>query len=250
MRAFLILFFFVLTGGLQAQTATEILQRSEEILRGVNSSQAVIKMTIERPKYSREMTIHSWSVGDEYALMYIAEPVRDKGTVFLKKGSEIWNWVPSIEKVIKLPPSMMMQSWMGSDFTNDDLVKSSSMVDDYSQTLLEEEEVDGRLCYVLELVPSDEAAVVWGKLKMWIDKEHAFQLKTEFYDEDGYLINTMEGSGIKELGGKMLPSIATLIPEEDPDNRTVIEYLEFTFDQPQDESFFTIQNMKRMRIDK
>lgn len=249
MRVLVICFFLFCSGALSAQSAAEILQQSEEILRGVTSSQAVIKMTIQRPKYTREMKIHSWTVGDEYALMYIAEPVRDKGTVFLKKGKEIWNWVPSIEKVIKLPPSMMMQSWMGSDFTNDDLVKSSSMVDDYAQTLLEEEEIEGRPCHVLELFPNDEAAVVWGKLKMWIDKEDSFQLKTEFYDEDGYLINTMEGSQVKELGGKMLPSVATLIPEEDPDNRTIIEYLEFEFDQPKEDNFFSIQNMKRMRVD-
>ena len=136
---------------------------------------------------------------------------------------------------------------MGSDFTNDDLVRQSSMVDDYSQKLLGEEEIDGRMAYKIELIPNDDAPVVWGKVLIWIDKVEYLQLKTEFYDEDGYVVSTMLGKDIKEIGGKMLPTKLELIPADEPENKTIITYQNLTFNEAFPESFFTIQNMKRVR---
>ncbi len=230
----------------QDLTAKEIITKADEKLKG-SSSEGTIKMTIVRPSWSREMTMKMWSKGDDLSLIYVEAPARDKGTAFLKRGKEIWNWQPSIDRSIKLPPSMMMQSWMGSDFTNDDLVKQSSIVTDYNHKLLGKEKVEGRETYKVELIPKEDAAVVWGKILVWVDTQEFMQLKTEFYDEDDYLVNTMLGKDIKMLGGKLLPAIMEVIPEDEEGNKTIIEYLSLKFDQPINDNFFSVQNMKRVK---
>lgn len=253
MKNTLLLFlgFFLLTTAMapvQAQdlTAREIIKKSDEKVRG-ESSRGEMKMTIIRPSWTREMSMKMWSLGDDYSLILVTAPARDKGTAFLKRDKEIWNWQPTIDRVIKLPPSMMMQSWLGSDFTNDDLIRESSILEDYEHRLLGAEVIDGRDCYQIEMIPKEEAAVVWGKVIVWIDKVEFIQLKTEFYDEDDYLVNTMLGKKIKDLGGKQLASVLEVIPADEEGHMTRIEYVSLEFDIAIEESFFSVQNMKRVK---
>ena len=230
----------------QAVDALSIIKKADEKLRG-ETSNGIMKMTIVRPSWSREITMKSWSKGTDYSLILITSPARDKGAAFLKREKEIWNWQPTIDRTIKLPPSMMMQSWMGSDFTNDDLVRESSIVKDYTHKLLGSETVNGYACHKIELIPKEDAPVVWGKVLLWIDQKEYMQMKTEFYDEDDYLVNTMLGKAVKQLDGKTLPSIMEVIPAEEEGHKTIIEYIDLAFDKPIKESFFSIQNMKRVR---
>lgn len=229
-----------------AQDAAEIIRRAEDKLRGA-SSYSEMKMTVVRPEWSREVQLKSWSVGTEKSLILITGPARDKGVAFLKRDQEIWNWQPTIDRTIKMPPSMMMQSWMGSDLTNDDLVRESSIIKDYDHRILGEEPIGDRKCWKIELQPKADAAVVWGKIIMWIDKTDYLQLKTTFYDEDGYLVNTMQGKAIKQLGGKLLPSIMEVIPAEEEGHKTILEYITLNFDVNLKDDFFSVQNMKRVR---
>ncbi len=229
------------------QDATEIIRKTDEKARGVESSQGLMRMTIVRPSWSREIEIKSWSKGRDYSLMLITAPARDQGMAFLKRDKEIWNWQPSIDRAIKLPPSMMMQSWMGSDFTNDDLVRESSIVVDYTHELLGSEIIEGMDCYKIQLNPKPEAPVVWGKVITWIEKKELLQLKTEFYDEDEYLVNTMYGKNVRMLGGRLLPTRLEMVPAEEEGKMTVVEQLDLAFDDPISENFFSIQNMKRVR---
>lgn len=229
-----------------AQDAAEIIRRAEDKLRGA-SSYSEMKMTVVRPEWSREVQMKSWSVGTEKSLILITGPARDKGVAFLKRDQEIWNWQPTIDRTIKMPPSMMMQSWMGSDFTNDDLVRESSILEDYNHRILGEEMIGDRKCWKIELQPKADAAVVWGKIVMWIDKTDYLQLKTTFYDEDDYLVNTMLGKSIKLLGGKLLPSIMEVIPAEEEGHKTILEYISLDFEVNLKDDFFSVQNMKRVR---
>jgi len=226
-------------------SGTEIMQKADQKLRG-ESNKATINMTIIRPSWEREMTLKSWSKGTEYSLIVVTAPARDKGTAFLKREKELWNWQPTIDRTIKMPPSMMMQSWMGSDFTNDDLVRESSIVTDYEHERIGTETIDGRPAYKIRLTPKPEAPVVWGEIISWIDKEAFMQLKTEFYDEDGYLVNTMHGKEVKTLDGRLLPSVMEMVPAEEEGHKTRLEYLELDFNIDIDKSFFSIQNMKRV----
>jgi outer membrane lipoprotein-sorting protein len=204
-------------------------------------------MTIVRPTWERSISMKSWSNGTEFTMIYITAPAKERGQVFMKREKEMWNWVPSIDRMIKLPPSMMMQSWMGSDFTNDDLIRESSVVHDYDHTIIGEEEILGRMCYKIQMIPKMDAAVVWGKVIMWISKVDYLQLKVEFYDEDEYLVNTQNLSNIKEMGGREIPTILEMIPADEEGKKTVIEIISADYETEVKESFFSQQNMKRIR---
>lgn len=240
----------VLTGGhgllAQSLTARGIIKQADERMRG-NSSYAELTMEIIRPEWKRTMSMKSWAKGTDYALVYIVSPVKDKGTVSLKIGNEMWNWLPTIERSIKVSPSMMMQSWMGSDFTNDDLIRQSSIVQDYNHTLLGDEKFQNSHCYKVELIPKPDAPVVWGKIVTWIAKENYNQLKAEYYDEDGSLINTMTGYDLKTLDGRLLPTRWEMVPAGKPGNKTVMTYNKIDFNVGLDDSFFSKQNMNRVR---
>ena len=142
MRKLIIVFLFCLSFFTYSQDANNILKKSEEKIRGVKSSYTEMIITVVRPKWKKEMTMKGWSVGEDYFTSVIITPAKEKGTVFLKRENEVWNYVPSIERTIKLPPSMMMQNWMGTDFTNDDLVQRSSITDDYTNTIIGEETIN------------------------------------------------------------------------------------------------------------
>lgn len=244
-RLLLIIFpFIILT--VEAQDATEIIEMADKKMQG-NSSTADMIMKIVRPDWSREIRMKAWSLGKEHSIILITSPARDKGAAFLKREKEIWNWQPSINRVIKLPPSMMLQSWMGSDFTNDDLVKESSIVRDYTHTLVGDTIIESRPAYKIEMIPKTESAVVWGKVLIYITKEDYLQLLVRYYDEDEFLVNTMYLTEIKEIGGRIIPTKLDMVPADDPNQRTVILYMGMEFDVPMDESFFSIQNMKRVR---
>lgn len=246
-RTVFILFLFVAGfASTFAQDAAEIIRKAELNFRGDNHI-ATIKMTIEREGWTREMQMKTWVMGEDYALILVESPARDRGTSFLKRDREIWNWVPSIERVVKLPPSMMMQSWMGSDFSNDDLVRSSSIMDDYDQKIIGEEMIGDHLCHKIELTPKPDAPVVWGKIVAWISKDGFLQLKNEFYDEDEFLISTMEMSEIKEMDGRMIPTKMIMTPVDEEGQRTIIEYVEIDFDAELEENLFSLQQMKRLK---
>jgi len=229
----------------QAQEASEIIKLSEDHLRG-ESSTAEISIEIERRLWSRTIDIKVWSLGSDYSLILMQAPIRDKGTVYLKRKKEIWNWQPKIKKIIKLPPSMMMQSWMGSDFTNDDLVKESSVLFDYTNKIIGDTLLLGLPCCIIELLPKPDAPVVWGKIKLFIDLENYLQLATEFYDEDGYLINKMKVSEIKTFGNRVLPSLLTMTSVEEKGQRTILRYKSIDFNTGIMEDFFTKENMKKV----
>ena len=247
MRKVLHIIIFGLIGlNAYAQTAEEIISKAEDKMRG-ESSYAEMKITTVRPKWSREMTLKSWSKGEKLSLIYIASPAREKGTVFLKKGKEVWNWIPSIERTIKLPPSMMSQSWMGTDMTNDDLVKESEKDNDFTHKLIGEEVIDGLKCWKIELIPKEDAAIVWGKILSWIDQKEYNTMKSEFYDEDGYLVNLMKASNVKEMGGIIIPTRMEIIPVEEKGKKTILEYVSLKLNLGLQESYFTLQNMKKIK---
>ncbi len=241
----LLLALYIPSGFAQDLTATEIVQKADNLQRG-KTSQVEMSMTIIRPKWQRTITMKSWSKGTEYSMTYITAPAKDKGQVFLKRENEMWQWVPSISRMIKIPPSMMSQGWMGSDYTNDDILKESSIVVDYNHRLIGEEEVSGIQCYKIEMLPKEDAAVVWGKVIKWISKKEFWQLKSEYYDEDGDLIRTELASEVKQFSDRKLPSRLEILPADKPGHSTVVNVISATFNVKLDDGFFSQQNMKRV----
>jgi outer membrane lipoprotein-sorting protein len=231
----------------QSLTATEIVRKADEKFNGEKSSMMVMTMTIIRPSWQRTVEFKNWSLGKEYSLTLITAPAKDAGQTFLKRANEMWNWNPSISRLIKLPPSMMSQGWMGSDYTNDDILKESSVVNDYTHEITGEETIANRECYRIKMVAKEEAAVIWGHQMRWIDKKDFLVLKAELYDEDGVLVRTETGSDIKTMDGRVIQTKIDLVPAEEPGNRTVLLINEIKFNIPLQESYFSQQNMKMVR---
>ena len=241
-----IVLFAVTSHLLTAQTATEVITKADEKMQGKTNRGTMI-MKIVRPKWTREIAMKVWGKGIDYSLVLIIEPARDEGTGTLKRKKELWSWQPSIDRIIKMPPSMMMQSWMGSDFTNDDLVNQSSMVVDYSHEFMGDTTIGSHDCWKIGMYPKEDAAVVWGKLEAYVSKKDHFQLILKYYDEDEFLINTMTLSDIREMGGRVIPTKMVMIPAENSDQKTVIIYRDFEYDIDLQESFFSVQNLKTIR---
>lgn len=228
------------------QDAKEIVKKANDLIMG-KTSQGEYVMKLVRPDWEREVSMKTWSKGIKYYMIYITAPAREKGQVFLKRNNEMWNWIPSINKLIKIPPSMMSQSWMGSDFTNDDLLKESSIVKDYYHKIIGKEIIDGYECYKIELIPHEDAAVVWGKIILWITKKEYYQLKAELYDEFGALVNIQYGKEIENVGNRKLPSKLIMVPQDKEGHQTILKIKNMIFDKPIPDSFFSQQNMKRVR---
>lgn len=245
---FLLITLGITTNGFSQQfTATEIVKRADDKMRGEKSSYSIMSMKIVRPTWERTVTFKSWGKGTEFSLVYITSPAKDKGQSFLKIKNEMWSWNPSVNRTIKLPTSMLSQGWMGSDFTNDDLLNERSVVVDYTHEFTGEEVISGDPCLKITLIPKPDAPVVWGKIITWISKKHDIFLKTEYYDEDGYLVKSEIGKDIKELGGRYMPTSFELIPADEEGNKTIVTIDEIKFNIPIEDSFFSQQNMMRIR---
>ena len=227
-------------------SAKNIVQKSLDKVNGL-TSEAVMEMQIVRPKWSRTVTMKSWSKGSDYSMIYITAPASDKGQVFLKRKTEMWNWIPTINRMMKIPPSMMNQGWMGSDFTNDDLVKMNSLIRDYTHKILRKETISGLPCHLIQLTPLPDAPVVWGKIEMWVSEKEFFQMKAIYYDEDMQGVTEMTASDIKNVGNRTIPSKLEMIPLTKKNKKTIMIIKKQTFDIKLDDSFFSQQNMKRIK---
>jgi outer membrane lipoprotein-sorting protein len=228
-----------------AQSATEIVKKADEKMRG-NTLQAEMIIRTIRPAWKREMQCKTWMKGTSFAMILIQSPAKDKGIVFLKRKKEVWNWMPTLERNIKLPPSMMSQSWMGTDFTNDDLVKESSVVEDYTHTIAGDTVIDNRDCYIINMIPKPEAAVVWSKVIVCIDKKDFLELHSRFYDEDGKLINTMNSYDIKTMDGRLIPTRFEMIPADKKGQKTEMIYKNILYNKSIEDNFFTNEKMKTL----
>lgn len=246
-KTLLLLFFhFAFILAAVAQDAKEIVKKADDKAKG-KTSISNITIQIIRPTWSREMSVKGWSKGNDLSLALVLAPAKEKGVVFLKRKKEVWNWIPSIERNIKMPPSMMNQSWMGTDFTNDDLVKEASILEDYDHSLLGDVTIDGKDCYKIQLIPKPKSAVVWGKIIMAIDKKDFMMLHVEYFDEDKVLVNTMYCTDIKMIGGRLLPGKMEMVPASKKGNKTVLIYNSIVFDSPLEDSFFSTQNITKVK---
>jgi outer membrane lipoprotein-sorting protein len=225
------------------QDAKEIVRKADDKMRG-NTMQAEMIIKTIRPTWSREMQCKTWTKGNNLAIILILLPAKDKGISFLKRKKEVWNWMPSLERTIKLPPSMMTQSWMGTDFTNDDLVKESSVVDDYNHSIIGDTSIAGRACFIIQMIPKPAAAVVWSKVIICIDKKDFLELHSRFYDEDDQLINTMNSYDIRMMHDRLIPTRFEMIPADKKGHKTEMIYKNIQYNKPIDDNFFSTDKMK------
>lgn len=227
-----------------SQTAEEIIKKSEDLIKG-NTSEGTFEMTVVTPDYTRTLKMDSWWVGNEKALIVIKSPRREAGNKTLKIKNEMWMFLKNTETTIKIPPSMMLQSWNGSDFTNDDLVRESNLKKDYFQKIVGEEELEGEMCWKIELTPRPEAPVVWGKLYYWVRKADFLPARIDYYDEKGKLVRHMVFSDIKVFHNRKIPGEWTMINDSKPGHETHLKIIDARFDVNIDDRVFSFRELEK-----
>ena len=226
-------------------TPEEIVRKVDDLLRG-KSNIMTMQMIVTTPDWTRENTMKSWSLGTDKAFVKILSPAKDKDTRFLKLEYNLWMFIPKVEKVIKIPPVMMMESFMGSDFSYDDMVKESSIVKDYVPHLVGQDTIEQEENYVLELVPKPDAPVIYGKLKLWVRTKDLIPAREEFYNEKKEVIKVMVFTGIKKMGGRFIPTYWEMTNLKKKDHKTIIRIQEAQFNIKINPSVFTKRNLSRI----
>jgi outer membrane lipoprotein-sorting protein len=228
-----------------ALDADQIVKDGFDYWRG-KASIARVQMAIHRPDWERTMTIKAWTRGQKDSLFYITAPPKDYGNGTLKMGREMWLYNPKINRVIKVPPSMMSQSWMGSDFSNNDLAKSDSLLLDYDHSLIGTEMHEGKKVYVIKSVPKPNAPVVWGMQRLKI-REDQIWLSEEFFDEELKPVKIMSATEIQMLGGKLFPRVWRMQNVDEQNSYTQLSYEALEFKPGLPDQLFTLSSLKQLR---
>jgi outer membrane lipoprotein-sorting protein len=231
-------------GSAFAQDAKQIIQRAEDAIKGKVSSHSIMEMTIKTPDYTRTMKMESWTSGTSKALVKILSPAREAGNRTLKLGNDIWMYLRNTETTIRIPPSMMLQSWNGSDYTYDDMVREETLTQDYEITVIGTDKIDGIECWKLQLLPKPNAPVVWGKLLYWVRKTDDLPAHVEYFDEKGKLMRTMIMSDYRMMGGRKVPAVWTMY-NSDRTHSTEIKMDEATFDTKIPDRIFSLKELER-----
>jgi outer membrane lipoprotein-sorting protein len=232
-------------GSAKAQDALALVEDSFDYFRG-KTSISTVSMTIHRPDWERVMTIRAWTKGEDKSIFWITAPPKDYGNGTLKKGEQMWLYNPKINRVIKIPPSMMSQAWMGSDFSNNDISKTDSLLHDYEHSIIATETHEGKKVFVVKSVPKPQAPVIWGMQRLKIREDLIF-LSQEFYDEELRLVKAMTGLEIQMIGGKLFPRVWKMQKADAQDEYTLMEYRDLAFDVELPDGLFTISSLKRPR---
>ncbi len=225
------------------ESAREIIDRVDRILRG-ESSHGVATMEVVTEHWQRSVTMEVWSLGTDYALVRITAPRKEAGTATLKAGDDIWNYLPRVDRTIKVPASLMMGAWMGSHFTYDDWVKESRLVEDYDIEISFEGLRDGVEVWEFVLTPRPEAAVVWGRIEYQVRKDDLMPIWARYYDEDGKLVRTMSFGEYQMMGGRLVPAVMDMLPQDKPGERTLVRYSELEFDIDIETDFFSLRALR------
>lgn len=229
----------------QAPDAKELIRQALEHWRGT-TSYVENTMIIHRPSWQRSMSMVGWTEGSDNSLMRVTAPAKDAGNGTLLKDNNMWSYTPRINRIIKVPSSMMNQSWMGSDFSNKDINKATDLLKQYDHSLVATREDDGFTVYVIEAIPHEDAAVVWGK-EVVVIRDDLVLLRQEFWDQEGVLVKAMDTLEIQEISGRTVATIMRMSEAETPDEWTEvkIDKVEFNVDLPA--NLFTLSSLRNPR---
>ena len=236
-------------GGRQAQAGSEdrvrtLMRRMDQLYRS-ESSHTVMSMEVKTKHYQRALRLEGWTRGRHKSLVVIRAPKKDQGVATLKVDRNIWSYLPKIDRETKIPPSMMMGSWMGSHFTNDDLVRESSYEEDYTASITFEGQREGREVIEVTLLPRPNAPVVWGKVIMELTPHNILPLSMTYFDEEGTKTRIMTFEGVKNMGGRLLPTRMVLIPMDKPEESTVVTYQSAAFDVGVPDELFSLEGLRK-----
>lgn len=218
---------FISYSALAQTRAIEIIRRGEETIRG-ETQQALMTMQIRRASYTRTLKLRAWTAGGDHALVEILEPTKEEGVSSLRRRDQMWNYLPKVDQVVRIPTSLMLQSWMGSDFTNDDLMRASSLVRDYHHRFLKKGALRGTI--LIECLPKPGAPVVWGRVLYWARLKDSLPVKQAYYDENGVLVRTVFFKRFKKMDDRVIPTEITMRPAGSSESTTV-RYAKVLYDR-------------------
>jgi outer membrane lipoprotein-sorting protein len=224
------------------QRALELVRKIDELYRS-KSSYALVEMEILTPDWQRTLVLKAWSLGLDKTLIRILEPKKEAGVGTLRIGNEMWNYLPNTDKIIKIPPSMMMSSWMGSDFTNDDLVKEFTFVSDFTFRMVTPDGAQPGLVYV-ECRPKPGVPIVWDKIVIAVRESDTLPVWQEYYDEKGRVARRLDYSEVKTFGRRTIPSVMEMVPQTKQGYKTVLRYRDVRFDLPLEDSVFSLRSLQ------
>ncbi len=240
-----LLFAFVASSEVAALTAKEIIEKSDEAVRG-DTQVGIFEITIKTRRWTRTMKMKSYQIREgKKSFSEIYAPKKDAGNRFLLIGKNMWHYVPKLQQTIKISPSMMLQSWMGSDFTNDDIVKESSIVEDYTHTIAGKESVDGHSCYKIQLTPRPDAAVVWGKIIYYAREDDYLPVREEFYNQHNVLKKVMTCGNFKMMHDRVIPTRYKMKTVKKKNRYTIMNISNIKFNVNIPPGIFTLQHLKR-----
>ena len=225
-------------------TAEKILDNVDDLYRS-NASHGILTLSVTTVNWQRTLTLEQWSKGEDKSLIKILKPKKEKGLATLRVDKNMWNYMPKVKRVVKIPSSMMSSSWMGSHFTNDDLVRQSRMAEDYTFSITFEGMKDGKEIIEVTCLPNKEAAVVWGKVEVVVYADDYLPLRMTYYDEDLLLSRTLEFTNIELMDGKMIPTMMNMIPIDEPGESTTVKWEKIQFDVAIDDDFFSLRNLQQ-----
>jgi outer membrane lipoprotein-sorting protein len=229
----------------QDPDASQLIRAAMDHWRGM-TSYSDMTMTIHRPDWERSMNMLSWSKGDKLSLVRVVEPKKDAGNGTLLNDNNMWTYTPKINRIIKVPSSMMSQNWMGSDFSNKDISKSTDIIDQYDHELIATEERDGHVYYTVSSVPHEEAAVVWGKEVLTVRDDYVL-IEQQFWDQDGVLVKSMKTLEVEEMGGRAVAKIMRMGKVDEPGEWTQLTANSIEFDLELSDNLFTLSNLRNPR---
>lgn len=210
------------------------------------SSYTEMTMVIHRPDWERSMTMRAWTKGDKRTLVRVVEPKKDRGNGTLTDDKSMWSYSPKVNRVIKIPSSMMGQGWMGSDFSNKDIARADDIVDEYAHSVVQIEEIDGVTIFEIQSIPNEDAAVVWGSELLRIREDHVV-LQHAFYDQEGELVKVLKTMEVVEMGGRVIAKRQRMNKADEPDEWTEIEVNDVEYELDLKDSMFTLSNLRNPR---
>jgi outer membrane lipoprotein-sorting protein len=232
-------------GNAASLNASKIIATGESTLRG-RSTQAVLSMKIVRPDFTRELKVRAWTAGDNRALVEILEPAKEEGVVSLRNTNQMWNYLPKTDQVVRVPTSLMLQSWMGSDFTNDDLMKASSLLRDYHHRILRTLTVHGEKVVQIECIPKPNAPVVWGKVLYWARLKDSLPVMQKFFDDGGRWVRTLTFSKFQRMDDRVVPAIIRVTKADEPKEFTIVKYQQILYDRKIESQIFDKEGIRRV----
>ncbi|MCW8924987.1 MAG: outer membrane lipoprotein-sorting protein, partial [Xanthomonadales bacterium] len=225
--------------------ACDLVRAAMEHWRGT-TSYSEMTMTIHRPDWQRSMSMNAWSEGDKLSLVRVTEPKKDAGNGTLLNDNDMWTYSPKINRIIKIPSSMMSQGWMGSDFSNKDISKSTEIVEEYEHKLIEQTQLDGHTVYTIEAIPHEDAAIVWGKEVLKI-RDDFVMLEEQYWDQDGVLVKVLRTTDISEMGGRSVARVMRMGKVDTPEEWTEMSISAIEFDIELPAGVFTLSNLRNPR---